>query len=138
MTIAKEGTMAHADTLIRNDRAGGLLLEGLVELSRGNDEAALEAFVALLAGSERSTLATLCAARLLMKRREMAGAAAILEDLAAREPALAEARYLLGQAYRGTYRTIEAIRSYRAALDLDPAHEGARSALEQLAGAEEP
>ena len=130
--------MAQTKTIIRNDQAGSLLLEGLVELSRGNDEEALEAFVALLAGSEQSTLAALCAAQLLLRRRDNAAAAALLEELAAREPGLAEAHFLLGQARRAMCRTIEAIRSYREALELDPEHRGARAALEQLACAEEP
>jgi hypothetical protein len=45
-----------------------LLLTGLVELSRGNDQAALDSFIRLLAGSEESTVAALCAALCIRHR----------------------------------------------------------------------
>ena len=130
--------MAHAENLILTDKSEDLLLAGLVELSRGNEEEALEAFVALLAGNEESRLASLCAAQLLMKRRDFPGAAAFLEGLVARDPELAEARFLLGQAYRGMHLTIEAIQSYRASLALDPANARAQAALDELTGVQEP
>jgi tetratricopeptide (TPR) repeat protein len=138
MSIAKEDTMAYAETLIRTSEAQDLLLRGLLELSRGDDEAALEAFAALLAGSDESSLAALCAAQLLTKRRDFAGAAAILEALAARDPALAEAHKLLGQAYLGMHRTMAAIQSFRRSLALDPADDTARAALDDLTSVQEP
>ena len=50
------------------------------------------------------------------------------------EPANAEWRYGLGDALARRGRIDEAVREFETALRLDPAHEDARRALDELAG----
>jgi predicted Zn-dependent protease len=138
MNYSREDDMENGQTIIRNTRENDLLLTGLIELSRGNDTAALESFCGVLSRSGESTVAALCSAQLLMKRGDPAAAAEILQRLIARAPARAEAHYLLGQAFAQAYRIADAIRCFRAALALSPADLQARAALDELINVQEP
>jgi predicted Zn-dependent protease len=137
MNDSREDDMESTKELLS---AGGhdLLLGGLIELSRGNDAAALETFGRLLAGSGESTVAALCSAQLLMRRGDPLAAADVLRGLVERAPACAEARYLLGQAYARSYRIVDAARCYREALALSPCDAQARAALDELIDVQEP
>ena len=116
--------------------ASDLLLDGIRELSRGSERGALETFMRVL--DESASLGALCSARLHILRREPQLAAQVLAELLEREPGLAEAHYLLGTAYRASYRTFDAIRCFREALRLDPAHSRAASELSDLLDVQDP
>jgi tetratricopeptide (TPR) repeat protein len=120
------------------DGPKSLVLDGIRELSCGNEREALESFSLALAGSDGSGTAELCAARLLILRGRHDEAARALEGLLAGRPCCVEARVLLGAAHRGRNRLLEAIASYRAALVLDPANRGAAEALRELLDVQEP
>ncbi len=113
-----------------------MLLDGIRELSRGNEQAALETFARAL--DEDGTVGALCSARLRILRREPDRAARTLAALIEREPGLAEAHYLLGTAHRGRCCTFEAIRCFREALRLDPGHARAASELHDLLDVQDP
>jgi Flp pilus assembly protein TadD len=116
--------------------AGDLLLDGIRELSRGDERAALETFMGVLDGD--ATLGALCSARLHILRREPEQAARTLAELIAREPGLAEAHYMLATVHRDGYRTFDAIRCFREALRLDPTHSRAAEGLSDLLDVQEP
>jgi predicted Zn-dependent protease len=122
------------------ERAGGtdMLLEGLVELSRGNDEGALELFTHLLAGKGESSLAAMCSAQLLLKKGDAAAAVALLEKARTEAPGSAALSFLLGTAYARTCRTFDAIACFRETLAIAPGDEQAREALEELLCVQEP
>jgi predicted Zn-dependent protease len=138
MNYSMEDVMEDRQALPGSDRQNDLLLTGLIELSRGSEAAALETFSRLLSDSGESMVAALCSARLLMRRGDPAAAVEILRTLISREPASAEAHYLLGQAYARDYRLTEAIGCYRAALSLSPSDPQARAALDELIDVQEP
>jgi tetratricopeptide (TPR) repeat protein len=123
-------------TITLEGPARQLLLDGIRELSRGNELAALETFSRALDGD--ASIGALCTARLRLLRREHAKAQEGLEALIEREPGLAEAHFLIGTAHRGQFRTPEAIRSFREALRLDPGHARAALELADLLDVQEP
>jgi Flp pilus assembly protein TadD len=120
------------------DPATCLILEGIREFSRGNEEEALEAFSLALAGTDEDPAAALCKARLLILRRRYGEAAELLEALAESRPDLAEARMLLGIAHREECRIGEAMRRFREVLLLDPRNEAAEEALREILDVQEP
>jgi Flp pilus assembly protein TadD len=116
----------------------GLILQGIRDFSLGNEEEALAAFSHALAGTDDATSAALCSARLLILRRRNDEAVELLEALVDSKPGLADARLLLGTAQKNKGRIFEAMRSFRAALLLDPGNESAESALSEILEAQEP
>jgi predicted Zn-dependent protease len=128
------------EELVTMETANGkdVLLDGLVELSRGNDEGALEQFTRLLAGKGESSLAAMCSAQLLLKKGDAAAAVALLENARAEAPGSAALSYLLGTAYARTYRTFDAIACFRETLAIAPGDEQARVALDELLCVQEP
>jgi tetratricopeptide (TPR) repeat protein len=129
--------MTNREIVMDREPAGVLVLEGMRELSRGNEQAALAAFGEALAGTG-DPHAELCNARLLVLRRRYDEAQGVLEELVRCGPGLAEAQVLLGIVYRETYRFFDAVRSFRAALRLDPRNEAAGDALRELLDVQEP
>jgi tetratricopeptide (TPR) repeat protein len=130
--------MTDTEMVVGTDQPKGLVLEGIRELSRGNEQAALEAFSRALAGADDPDTAALCAARLLMLRARFDEAGRTLESLAEERPGLAEARLLLGYVYRRQCRFFDAIHSFRAALHLEPGNAVAEAALHELLDVQEP
>jgi Tfp pilus assembly protein PilF len=65
-----------------------------------------------------------------MKRNEHAKALELLEELVKMSPDFADAHFLLGQAYAGLYKNIEAIHSFRKAVELDPDDKRAKMMLD--------
>jgi tetratricopeptide (TPR) repeat protein len=130
--------MTDMGTVVGMDRPKGMVLDGIRELSRGNEQAALEAFSQALTGADDPDTAALCAARLLVLRRQTDEAGKVLEDLVESRPDLAEARLLLGNVYRDSCRFFEAVRSFRAVLHLDPRNAEAAAALHELLDVQEP
>ena len=112
------------------------LVEGILQLSAGREDAALESFASVLPGE--STPWALCSARLHLLRGELAAARVRLEQVIAREPGLAEAYFMLGQVHRAAFRPFEAAACFRAALRLEPGHRRAASALAELLEVQEP
>ena len=104
---------------------------GLINNFLGKDDEALEAFSKLHSESEESRLANLFLAQLLMKRNRHAEALALLEELLTLTPDFAEVHFLVGQAYAGMYKNMEAIQSFRKTLELNPEDRRAQMTLEQ-------
>jgi tetratricopeptide (TPR) repeat protein len=130
--------MTCTDTASGRRPGESLLLAGLVHLTLGDREAALEAFEKARGGAEGSWLASLCAAEILIDRRDYREAAELLAEQIGRTPELAEAHYLLGLAYQRVYRNSDAIRCFRTALVLEPAHRRAAAGLAELIDVQEP
>ena len=104
---------------------------GLINNFLGKDDEALEAFANLHRESKESRLANFFLAQLLMKRNQHAEALALLTDLLSLTPDFAEVHFLIGQAYAGMYKNIEAIQSFRKTLELNPDDRRAQMTLEQ-------
>jgi tetratricopeptide (TPR) repeat protein len=115
-----------------------LVLEGIRELSRGNQEAALEAFGLALEDSDDPDTAALCAARLGILRMRFEEAERRLGEVLERRPYCVEALLLLGIAQRGQNRIFDALGSYREALRLDGGNERAAEELRELLEVQEP
>jgi tetratricopeptide (TPR) repeat protein len=107
---------------------------GLINNFLGNDDEALEAFTILHRESKESQLANFFLAQLLMKRNRHAEALVLLNDLLTLTPDFAEVHFLIGQAYAGQYRTMEAIQSFRKTLELNPSDKRAQLIIEQYTG----
>ncbi len=103
---------------------------GLINNFLGKDEDALEAFSALHKESAESRLANLFLAQLLMKRNRHQEALGLLQELIELTPDFAEVHFLIGQAYAGMYRNMEAIQAFRKTLELNPDDNRARMTLE--------
>jgi tetratricopeptide (TPR) repeat protein len=69
-----------------------------------------------------------------MKRNEHAKALELLEELLDMSPDFAEAHFLIGRAYTGLYKNIEAIKSFRKAVELNPDDKRAKMMLEHYTG----
>jgi tetratricopeptide (TPR) repeat protein len=103
---------------------------GLINNFLGNDEKAKEAFSILRRESEESLLANYFLAQLFMKRNEHAKALPLLEELVRTSPNFADAYFLIGEAYAGLYKNVEAIRSFRKAVELNPEDKRAKMMLD--------
>jgi tetratricopeptide (TPR) repeat protein len=104
---------------------------GLINNFLGKDDEALEAFSVLHRESRESRLANFFLAQLLMKRNRHEEALALLEELLSLTPDFAEVHFLIGQAYAGLYRNMEAIKSFRKTVELNPEDKRAQLVLEQ-------
>jgi tetratricopeptide (TPR) repeat protein len=129
---------ANQRPIMAMDGPQSLVMEGIRELYRGNEEGALEAFSMVLAGTGDALAAALCYARLLLLRRRYAEAVSALETLVRDEPDCLTAWLLLGTAQRASYRMFDAVRSYQAALALEPGNAEAAEALNELLEVQEP
>jgi len=65
-----------------------------------------------------------------MKRNEHAKALELLEELVDMSPGFAEAHFLIGQAYAGLYKNIEAITNFRTAVELNSHDKRAKMTLD--------
>ena len=104
---------------------------GLINNFLGNDDEALEAFTILHRESKESQLSNFFLAQLLMKRNEHQKALELLQELLTLTPDFAEVHFLIGQAYAGLYQNMEAIKSFRKTLELNPKDKRARMSLER-------
>ena len=96
-------------------------------------ESELERLVAATAGSPRDRgLVDLARARVAIARRDFPEAVRYYREALAREPDNGEARYLLGLVYVSMDRLELARPELARAVELDPANQDARSALERV------
>jgi Flp pilus assembly protein TadD len=114
------------------------LLDGIRELSRGDERGALAAFERALCGAGAGVLGALCSARLLILRRRHADARVLLERLTATEPGMAEPWTMLGCVLREQCQTVDAARCFREALARDPSDARAAAGLGEIMDAQEP
>ncbi len=105
---------------------------GLINQFLGNDEEAEEGFRILRGSSKESLIANYYLAQLKIKHHRYQEALDLLEELLAATPNLAEVHFQKGMVFMGMHKNMEAIRSFRKTLELNPDDQRAKSNLELL------
>lgn len=110
--------------------------EGLISFFMGRDSDSVRAFDAFREQSPESKISNYFLAQLEIKNQNYARALELLEDLCVDTPELAEAQYLMGQAYYGMHKNLEAVKCYRKALELNPEDHRSKAKLSLLTDVE--
>lgn len=111
---------------------------GLINQFLGNDAEAEEGFRILRGSSRESLIANYYLAQLKIKHHRYDEALELLDELLAATPNLAEVHFQKGLVFMGMHRNMEAIRSFRKTLELNPGDGRAKSNLELLTEVPEP
>jgi len=111
---------------------------GLINQFLGNDAEAEEGFRVLRGSSRESLIANYYLAQLKIKHHRYQEALDLLEELLTATPNLAEVHFQKGMVFMGMHNNMEAIRSFRKTLELNPEDARARSNLELLTEVPEP
>lgn len=112
--------------------AEGHLVQGLALVRQGRHRAAIGPFCRAMEFGEQPRLATFALAAVYLRLDDFMRAADLADGLIAQDLADAQAHALRGEALGRLSRTDEAIVSYRAAAQLDPANAGVRLRLGEL------
>jgi len=94
---------------------------GLILMHLGRDEEAIDYFNKLRLASPQTKMADFFEAQLKIKKHAFQPAIELLEDFLKVSPDFAEVHFLLGEAYMGLYKNMEALSYFRKALKLNPA-----------------
>ncbi len=111
---------------------------GLINQFLGNDKEAEEGFRILRGSSKESLIANYYLAQLKIKHHRYQEALDLLDELLVATPTLAEVHFQKGVVYMGMHANMEAIRSFRKTLELNPGDARARGNLELLTEVPEP
>jgi len=111
---------------------------GLINQFLGKDDQAEEGFRILRGSSRESLIANYYLAQLKIKHHRYQEALDLLDELLAATPNLAEVHFQKGVVFMGMHRNMDAIRCFRATLELNPGDARARSNLELLTEVPEP
>ena len=111
---------------------------GIINLFLGNDEDAEKGFAMLRGESAESHISNFYLALLKMKHQKYDESLALLNELLKTTPNLAEVHFMKGTVYMGMHKNVEAIASFRKALELNPMDLRAKASLELLTEVSEP
>ncbi len=111
---------------------------GIINLFLGNDEDAEKGFTLLSNESNESHISNFYLALLKMKHQKYQESLTHLDELLKATPNLAEVHFMKGTVYMGMHRNLEAIASFRKALELNPRDLRAKASLELLTEVPEP
>jgi tetratricopeptide (TPR) repeat protein len=111
---------------------------GLINQFLGNDEEAERGFAILRKESRESLIANYYLAQLKIKHHRYAEALELLDELLAATPNLAEVQYQKGVVFMGMHKNMDAIKSFRRTLELNPGDKRARANLDLLTDVPEP
>ncbi len=111
---------------------------GIINLFLGNDEDAEKGFKILRSESNESHISNFYLALLKMKHQRHEESLALLEELLKTTPNLAEVHFMKGTVFMGMHKNMDAIASFRRALELNPRDLRAKASLELLTDVQEP
>ncbi len=105
---------------------------GLINNFLGRDDESVEAFSRLRKDSPESKIANYYMAQLLYKQHKFEEAVPLLSELLEEAPQFAEVQFQMGKTLMAMHKNFKAIKYYKKTLELNPADNRARSALELL------
>ena len=105
---------------------------GLINLFLGRDHDAEVAFERFRSQSKESLIANFYIAQLKIKQKQFSEALPLLEELVTENSGFAEVHYMLGVVQYGLHNNTEAIKSFRRALEINPADERSKTKLTLL------
>ena len=111
---------------------------GIINYFLGNDQEAERGFTILRSESKESHISNFYLALLKMKHQKYDESLTLLDELLTSTPNLAEVHYMKGTVYMSMYRHLDAIASFRKALELNPRDARAKASLELLTEVPEP
>ncbi len=109
---------------------------GLINFFLGKEDDSQQAFSAFRNNAPESLIANFFLAQLKLKQNEFSDAVILLEELLEETPNLSEAHYMLGQAYYGLHRNIDAIKAFRKVLKINPDDQRAKNKLTLMTDSE--
>lgn len=102
---------------------------GLINFFLGRDETSDTAFTQFHGIAPESMIANYFLAEIKIKKGHFNEAVQLLEELLEETPNLAEAWYMLGQAFYGLHRNTDAIKAFRKVLEINPEDSRAKTKL---------